>query len=93
MDQLTHYRPDVQPISNSDNNDCLVDIVNRAENTRSSASENPELAAELDRHVLMDVKNDEVELMCQRCPVQCTAKRVGGKALLLVHNREECADL
>lgn len=93
MDQLSYYHPDAQPVSNTDNNDCLVDIVNRAESAQGTASENPELAAELDRHVLMDVKNDEAELMCQRCPVQCTAKRVGGKALLLVHNRKECADL
>lgn len=81
-----------QPENASEDSDCLVDLINRTENAKGGIDENPGLVAKLDRHILMDIQDDEIEFMCQRCPVLCTVKKVGGCALALVHNREECVD-
>lgn len=92
MDVKFEFKPDIQPVSGVEDNDCLVDLANQAESTQGGVNENLALTTALDQHVLIDAQDGDVELMCQRCPVQCTAKLVGGSALLLVHNREECLD-
>jgi hypothetical protein len=90
----TEFGPkvDIQPKDSGENSDCLVDLVDRAENAEGGINENQGITDALNLHVVIDVQGNEAELMCQRCPVMCTVKSVGGSALMLVHNREECAD-
>ena len=51
---------------------------------------NPFLEVALDRHVVLEGTDDAVELMCAKCPVMCTVKTIGGSAIALVHDRDEC---
>lgn len=90
MDVLLEDRANTRQGYAADDNECLVDLVDHAENAKGGVDENSELAAKLDRHVLLDGGDKEVELMCRQCPVQCTIKLISGTALSLVHNREEC---
>ena len=78
--------------ANGDDSDCLVDLVDAADNAMGGVDDNLDLANALDKHTLLEAGDEGVELMCQQCPVMCTVKSVGGSAIALVNNREACID-
>lgn len=69
--------------------DCLVELVAEAESAPRHV-DNPALSVALDQHVVIETGDDAVELMCAQCPAMCTVKSIGGNAIALVHNRNEC---
>ena len=88
MDILSE--PRLKLASNNDGSDCLVDLTDTADNAKGGVDDNPDLASALDKHVLLETGDQGFELMCQKCPVMCTIKSVGGSAIALVNNREAC---
>lgn len=79
-----------QLCTNGNDYDCLVNLVSKAERTSDRDEDSPDIAGALDRHVLLDAPNGDIELMCRKCPVTCTIKSIGGNVIALLHNREAC---
>lgn len=71
-------------------NGCLVELVTAAENEQASIEDRPDLASALDQHVVMDTSDGDIELMCARCPTMCTVKSVGGNALAILQDTQNC---
>lgn len=85
---------DSQPVPNiSENNfDCLIKVIELAENTDGSVESHPAIARALEEHVVLDISDGDIELMCHKCPVSCTAKFIGEDIIALLHDREACVD-
>lgn len=73
--------------------DCLASIVDAADRAKGGIDDNPQLDIAFDRHVLVEGDGTgDIELMCMKCPVMCTITEVGGTALSVTSNREDCIE-
>lgn len=88
----TGLNSQTSPNRNSGDFNCLVKLISAAENAGGGMKDNPGLVRALDEHQVLNMKPDEVEFMCQKCPVTCTLKSIGGSAIALLHDREACTE-